>query len=106
MRSRWRRRCIEFKPQNKCFKPCGIAFNQLEVNILKHDELEALRLADYEGLYQEECATRMNISRTTFGRTIENARKKIADCLLHGKALVIEDTDDSIDSKTNTNLSQ
>jgi predicted DNA-binding protein (UPF0251 family) len=94
MRGRWRRRCIEFKPQNKCFKPCGIAFNQLEVNILKHDELEALRLADYEGLYQEECAKRMNISRTTFGRTIESARKKIVDCLLYGKALVIKDTND------------
>ncbi|OSS43105.1 hypothetical protein DESAMIL20_213 [Desulfurella amilsii] len=94
MRNCWRRRHIEFKPQNKCFKPCGIAFSQLEVNVLKHDELEALRLADYEGLYQEECARRMNISRTTFGRTIESARKKITDCLLHGKALVIEEAND------------
>jgi len=103
MRGRWRRRYIEFKPQNNCFKPCGVAFNQLEVNILKYDELEALRLADYEGLYQEECAKRMNISRTTFGRTIETARKKIADCLLNGKALLIDSCDD-FENDNNKNL--
>ncbi len=77
-------------------------FNELDVNVLLHDELEALRLADYEGLYQEECAQRMNISRTTFGRTIESARKKVADCLLNGKALVIEEGGDTNES-SNTN---
>ncbi|WP_291493466.1 DUF134 domain-containing protein [Desulfurella sp.] len=102
MRSRWRRRFIEYKPQVKCFKPCSMPFNELDVNVLLHDELEALRLADYEGLYQEECAQRMNISRTTFGRTIESARKKVADCLLNGKALVIEEGGDTNES-SNTN---
>ncbi|AHF97086.1 MAG: DUF134 domain-containing protein [Desulfurella sp.] len=102
MRGRWRRRFIEYKPQIKCFKPCGVPFNELHVNVLLHDELEALRLADYEGLYQEECAQRMNISRTTFGRTIESARKKVTDCLLYGKALVIEEGGDTNESG-NTN---
>lgn len=101
MRGRWRRRYIEYKPQNKCFKPCGLAFSELEVNSIGHDELEALRLADFEGLYQEECARRMNISRTTFGRTIESARKKIVDCLLHGKALIIEGGEVYEDSNPN-----
>jgi len=49
-----------------------------------------VRLADKEGLYQEQAAERMNISRQTFGRIIESARKKIADALINGKALVIE----------------
>lgn len=102
MGGRWRRRFIEYRPQIKCFKPCGMIFNEVEANMLLHDELEALRLADYEGLYQEECAQRMNISRTTFGRTIESARKKVIDCLLNGKALVIEEGGDTNES-SNTN---
>jgi predicted DNA-binding protein (UPF0251 family) len=73
-----------------CFKPRGIPLDQLEEVILKLDEWEALRLADWEGLYQEEAAGRMGISRQTFGNIIESAHKKIADVLLHAKALKIE----------------
>jgi predicted DNA-binding protein (UPF0251 family) len=54
------------------------------------DELEAIRLADLEGLYQEQAAQKMNVSRQTFGRIIETAHKKIADALVNGKALLIE----------------
>lgn len=54
------------------------------------DELEALRLADLEGLYQEEAAARMNVSRPTFGRIISEARRKVADAIINGKVLVIE----------------
>jgi len=72
------------------FKPRGIPLDRLEEVILKLDEWEALRLADWEGLYQEEAAGRMGISRQTFGNIIESAHKKIADVLLHAKALKIE----------------
>ena len=58
--------------------------------ILNEDEMEAIRLSDFEGLYQEECSNKIGISRTTFSRLIESARKKIADALLHKKALGIE----------------
>jgi predicted DNA-binding protein (UPF0251 family) len=61
----------------------------LEQVSLTVDELEAIRLADLEGLYQEKAAQRMNVSRQTFGRIIEAAHKKIADALVHGKALSI-----------------
>jgi predicted DNA-binding protein (UPF0251 family) len=54
------------------------------------DELEALRLADVEGLYQEEAARQMNVSRATFGRIVEEAHRKVADAILHGKALRID----------------
>ena len=59
-----------------------------EIN-LTLDELEAIRLADFEGLYQEDAARRMDISRQTFGNIINSAHKKIADVLLHAKALKI-----------------
>ena len=51
-----------------------------------------MRLADYEGLYHEDAAKRMNISRATFGRIVGAAHRKIADAILHGKAVKIEST--------------
>lgn len=53
------------------------------------DEYEALRLLDDEGLTQEACAERMNIARTTVTAIYNNARKKVADALVHGKRLLI-----------------
>ena len=57
---------------------------------LRRDELEAMRLADLEGLYQEECAKRMGISRTTLSRTLAQARRKVVDALINGKRLLVE----------------
>ena len=53
------------------------------------DEYEALRLLDDEGLIQEDCADRMNVSRTTVTAIYNSARKKVADALVHGKRLLI-----------------
>jgi predicted DNA-binding protein (UPF0251 family) len=77
-------------PDKNYFKPRGIPAVDLEEVVLTLDEFETIRLADYENLYQEEAAEKMNISRQTFGRIIEAAHKKIADVLLNGKALKIE----------------
>ena len=82
-------RNIEADHRRVCFKPCGVRGKYLEKMELDCDEMEAIRLSDYEGLYQQECADRMGISRTTFSRVIQNARKKIADALLNGKAIVM-----------------
>ncbi|PKN74163.1 MAG: hypothetical protein CVU52_06860 [Deltaproteobacteria bacterium HGW-Deltaproteobacteria-10] len=76
-------------PDKNYFKPRGIPSSQLDEVVLSLDEYEAIRLADYEELYQEKAAARMNISRQTFGRIIESAHKKIADVLINGKALKI-----------------
>jgi predicted DNA-binding protein (UPF0251 family) len=54
------------------------------------DGLEALRLADLEGLYQEEAAKRMGVSRATFARVLTAARQVVSDALVNGKALEIE----------------
>lgn len=64
----------------------------LEAVELAVDELEAIRLADFEGLYQEQAAEQMGVSRQTFGLIIARARKKIAEALTHGKAICIEGT--------------
>jgi len=77
-------------PDKNYFKPRGIPAVELDEVVLNLDEFEAIRLADYEQLYQEDAATRMNISRQTFGRIIEAAHKKIADVLMNGKALKID----------------
>ena len=60
-----------------------------EIN-LAMDEFEAIRLADLNGLYQEEAAKKMKISRPTFTRLIGSAHKKIAEALVNAKALKIE----------------
>lgn len=82
-------RNIDVDHSKVCFKPCGIRRDKLEKMIIDEDEMEALRLSDFEGLYQQECADKMGISRTTFSRLIENARRKISDALLHNKAISI-----------------
>ena len=83
-------RLVSIDPEVVYFKPRGIPVSDLEEIILTVDELEAIRLKDHEELDQEECAKLMNISRPTFHRVYKNARKKIAEFLLHGKALKIE----------------
>ena len=77
-------------PQSDYFKPRGIPISMLDEVVLTVDEFEAVRLADLEGLYQEQAAKKMNISRQTFGRVIESAHKKVAEALVQGKALKIQ----------------
>lgn len=72
------------------FKPQGVPLSMLEEVVLTDDELEAVRLADVEGLYQEQAAEQMAVSRQTFGRILESAHTKIGDALVNGKALCIE----------------
>jgi len=83
-------RRIRCSPDTNYFKPRGIPLDMLEEVNLALDELEAMRLADSEGLYQEDAAKKMDISRQTFGNIINSAHRKIADVLLNGKALRIE----------------
>jgi predicted DNA-binding protein (UPF0251 family) len=71
------------------FKPVGRPSTELEVETLRIDELEALRLADLEGLYQEEAARRMGVSRPTFARILARARTIVARSLIEQKLLVI-----------------
>jgi predicted DNA-binding protein (UPF0251 family) len=83
-------RFVESAPACTFFKPRGVPLCRLEQVTLTLDELEAMRLADLEGMYQEQAAERMNVSRPTFARIIESARKKAAEALVNGKALRLE----------------
>ena len=83
-------RRIGFAPDFLYFKPVGIPGNKLEEIPLTIDEHEAIRLADFEDLYQEDAAKNMNISRQTFGNILISAHKKIADCIVNGKMLRIQ----------------
>jgi len=83
-------RIVAFKPDVSYFKPRGIPMIDLtEVN-LTVDERESIRLADLIGMSHEEAGKRMGVSRATFGRIVQRARKIVADSLINGKAIKIE----------------
>ena len=72
------------------FVPGGTDGEGAEKISLTRDELEAIRLADYEELYQEQASKRMQVSRQTFGNIITAAHRKIADFLINAKVLSVE----------------
>jgi predicted DNA-binding protein (UPF0251 family) len=90
MGRRPRPRIVRHWPGVVYYKPQGVPLRVLAEVILGFDELEALRLADQEGLSQEEVGRQMNVSRATAGRILAQARLKVADALVTGKALRIE----------------
>jgi uncharacterized protein len=83
-------RRVAGRPAVSVFKPIRIPLDRLEEVAMTLDEFEAIRLADLEGDYQEQAAETMRVSRPTFSRIVESAHRKIADVLVHGKALRIE----------------
>lgn len=80
-------RMVGFVPDNPCFRPQ--LHNEDEV-VLSIEEVEAVRLSDYLGLEQDSAAESMDVSRGTFQRIINSARKKTADALVHGKTIRID----------------
>lgn len=84
-------RRLRFKPKAHYFKPRGIPMHQLEEVVLTKEEMEAVKLKDFDGLDQIEAAKKMNTSQSTFQRILSSARKKISQVLVEGKALKIEE---------------
>ena len=82
-------RCVAQLPNVGYFRPVGIPASALQRVCLSLEEFESIRLRDAEGLEQGECAQQMRISRPTFHRILESARKKLADALINGKAIQI-----------------
>ncbi len=83
-------RWVSGEPRADFFKPRGIPMRELSTVELTVEELEALRLTDLEGLYQEAAAESMGVSRPTFSRVLSSARWKVADALINAKALKIK----------------
>jgi uncharacterized protein len=93
-------RRVGWEPSEIFFKPRGVPLSELEIVGLQVDELEAMRLADIEGLYHEEAAKRMGVSRQTFDRIIQKAHAVVAEALVGGKAIHIEGGNIMVNTRT------
>jgi uncharacterized protein len=93
---RGRNRClrrISNVPEVTFFKPAGVELRESNTLTLNFNELEALKLVDLEGLTQEEAATKMGVSRRTFWKDLQEARKKVVTALTKGYAIRIQGGD-------------
>ena len=70
-------------------RPIGRPIAGLPIVTLGPDELEAIRLADRELLYQEAAAERMGVSRQTYARILSRARQAVARALIDGTVLLV-----------------
>jgi len=83
---KWRKVCA--MPHYTSFFPSQ-AKNESDVVEMTVDEYETIRLIDLEDFTQEQCAGQMEVARTTVQAIYQAARKKLADCIVNGKTLVI-----------------
>ena len=81
------------KIKGSVFKPTGIPLYELQQILLQRDELEVLKLCDRDGLVQEQAGSKMGISRGTVQRLLSSARQKVAQALVEGGAIVIEEAE-------------
>jgi len=86
-------------PVLKGYKPIGLPYNETSIVSVLYEEYEALRLADYSGLKQEEAAKIMNISRPTFTRIYSSCLQKLAKAFTEGKSIIIEGGDVEFDKQ-------
>jgi len=83
-------RRIKGYPNSSYFKPAGIRMIELEESVLTICEFEAIRLVDLNQVFQEDAGKEMQISQSTLSRILKSGRKKIADAIVNGKAIKIE----------------
>lgn len=76
-------------PHFKGFRPIGLPEEDFPV-VINYEEYEAIRLCDFELMGQVEAAKLMEISRPTFTRIYESARRKVAQAFVGGKTMVFE----------------
>ena len=83
-------RRVLFNPNVTYFKPRAVSLMELEEVALSADELEAIRLCDFQDINQIEAAKKIKVSQSTLSRILISAHKKIAEALVKGKAIKIE----------------
>jgi predicted DNA-binding protein (UPF0251 family) len=81
-------RFVSAYPAIAAFVPTGVTVSG-EV-FMSVEELESIRLSDFEHLDQETAANLMKVSRHTYGRILANARSILAEAVITGKSLKIE----------------
>lgn len=86
-----KRRLVRFSPEVTYFKPRAVPLSILEEVDLTVDELEVIRLCDLKDLDQVEAAKKMKISQSTLQRILVSAHQKIAEALIKGKAIRINE---------------
>lgn len=82
-----RLRKVVAPPKFKGYKPYGVSYNSNNAVELLYEEYEAIKLADYDFLNHQEAAELMGISRPTFARIYERARRKIAKAFVETKEI-------------------
>jgi predicted DNA-binding protein (UPF0251 family) len=87
MPRRRRLRKIVAPPGFKGYRPYGNTSDSKESIELLYEEYEALKLADYDFMNHKEASELMGISRPTFARIYESARRKIAKALVETKEI-------------------
>jgi len=89
----WQRtqRNICGKPDVLIFKPAGIKRHNLEEIVVEIDEYEAMRLVDIEDLTMQAGAEKMKISSATFNRLVKSVHRKIANAIVYGKVIRINE---------------
>lgn len=85
---KWRKVCC--LPESKRFGSLDSPSDVDNIVKMTVDEYETIRLIDIEEYTQEECASQMNVARTTVQGIYNDARKKVAESLVNGKVLLIE----------------
>ncbi|MBN1914637.1 MAG: DUF134 domain-containing protein [Parachlamydiales bacterium] len=85
-----RKKSVFLEPKIRCFKPAGVRQREVSSVCLLYEELEALRLKDWDGKDQKDIAMQMGVSQPTVHRLIQGGRKKIIEALVFGKAINIE----------------
>ena len=85
---KWRKICS--LPESNRFGPLDDRADEQNYVRMTVDEYETIRLIDLIGFTQEECASQMNVARTTVQGIYVEARKKLAESLVNGKVLLIE----------------
>ncbi|MEL4305350.1 DUF134 domain-containing protein [Methanococcoides sp. LMO-2] len=97
-----KRRMVNFEHNVRHFKPSGTRLSELEEINITIDELESLRLSYLEKMKQDAAAEKMQIHQSTFQRTLQRTVQKIADALVHGKAIRVEGGDYTMPGKDGT----
>jgi len=87
MPRRKRLRKIVSPPGFRGYKPYGHRHGQEKEVDLLYEEYEAIKLADYDLMNQEEASKLMGVSRATFARVYESARRKIALALVEAREI-------------------
>lgn len=82
-------RKITNPPKIKGFRPIGQLSRKNPV-VINFEEYEAIRLCDYELMDQLAASKVMEISRPTFTRIYESARRKVATAFAEAKSVVFE----------------